>query len=79
MEFTNSLINRNTAPSGLGINISSLKGIKVLNSFTPTAKGAVSPDPAAPANVIKPVFGAQAAVTFGVGNSGQVLNDALSK
>lgn len=69
-------LGRNDAPSGLVIDNSMLQGIKVHESFTPSALGAEKPP--SKANVIKPVAGKQAAVTFGVGVSTQMLNDALS-
>lgn len=54
-----------------------LTGIKVLESFEPTEKGAESPDPSGEAITIKPAAGAQAAVTFGAGVSTQQINDAI--
>lgn len=69
---------RNDAPSGLSLDISKLTGVNVLTSFTPGTTGATSPSPSAAANVVKPVAGQQAAVTFGAGVSTQALNDAIA-
>ncbi|PGG95888.1 hypothetical protein AJ79_09825 [Helicocarpus griseus UAMH5409] len=68
-------LGRNDAPSGLGLDISGLTGVKVLESFTPSESGAESPS--GDVNVIEPVPGQQAAVTFGAGMSTQALNDAI--
>lgn len=54
-----------------------LKGINVVPEFIPTAEGA--PKPKGAGNVIEPVAGKQAAVTFGVGVSSQLLHNAVSK
>ena len=63
--------------------ITNLKGIRVHESFEVTANGApdvnYTADPARDVNVIKPVKGKQAAVTFGAGYGGQQLNNALAK
>ncbi|KAI5856026.1 hypothetical protein BZA05DRAFT_434459 [Tricharina praecox] len=71
-------LGRNDAPSGLSLDISKLTGVNVLTSFTPGTTGATSPSPSAAANVVKPVAGQQAAVTFGAGVSTQALNDAIA-
>jgi hypothetical protein len=68
---------RNWGTSGLLIDTSLLTGIKVLEEFTATEKGAESPVPGS-INVITPQEGKQAAVTIGGGITTQVLNDALS-
>jgi hypothetical protein len=74
---------RNDAPSGLWLVVANLKGIRVLESFTPSEQGAIpvnyTQHPLLSVNIIKPVPGKQAAVTFGVGLSTQELNDALHK
>lgn len=54
-----------------------LKGINVLEEFVPTAAGA--PKPKSEGNTIVPVAGKQAAVTFGVGVTTQLLHNAVSK
>jgi hypothetical protein len=69
--------NRNDAPSGLLLTVSGLKGIRVLESFTPTPEGAEAVSKTTKANVIKPVPGKQAAVTFGAGITTKELNLAL--
>ncbi|KAL1955726.1 hypothetical protein VTO42DRAFT_8124 [Malbranchea cinnamomea] len=68
-------LGRNDAPSGLGLDLSHLRGLKVLESFTPSESGAESPTD--DGNVIQPVPGQQAAVTFGAGLTTQQINDAL--
>jgi FAD/FMN-containing dehydrogenase len=68
-------LGRNDALSGLTLDVSLLKGIKVLESFTPTEQGASKPGRRP--NTIIPVPGQQAAVTFGVGWSTQQLNNAI--
>jgi hypothetical protein len=77
---TEKLLNRvhsNNAPSGLGIQINGLKGIRVLESFTPSVTGAESVDYKTKANTIQPVLGKQAAVTVGGGVNLDELNFAL--
>jgi hypothetical protein len=69
-------LGRNDAPSGLSLDTSLLGGIKVLESFEPTAQGAARPGKTV--NTIVPVAGKQAAVTFGVGVTTQRLNNALT-
>lgn len=54
-----------------------LKGINVLPEFVPTAEGASKPK--GEGNTIIPVAGKQAAVTFGVGVTSQVLHNAVSQ
>jgi hypothetical protein len=51
--------------------------VRVLESFTPTAKGAEPVSKTTKTNAIKPVPGKQAAVTFGAGLSTMELNTAL--
>jgi hypothetical protein len=70
-------IGRSISGSGLLIDLSLLSGIKVLESFTPTVKGAQSPS-SNKANVIVPEAGIRAAVTIGPGVNTQGLNNALS-
>jgi FAD/FMN-containing dehydrogenase len=68
-------LGRNDAPSGLTLDVSLLKGIKVLESFTPTEQGAAKPEKKT--NSIIPVPGKQAAVTFGAGVSTQQLHNGV--
>lgn len=49
----------------------------MLESFTPTEEGVDSPAHGDEPNIITPVPGKQAAVTFGAGASTQEINDAL--
>jgi hypothetical protein len=56
-----------------------LKGVRVLESFTPSVNGAESIDSKTVTNVIKPVEGKQAAVTFGGGMTIEELNRELRK
>jgi hypothetical protein len=67
-------LGRNDAPSGLSLDTSLLGGIQVHESFVPSEAGAAKPGAA---NIIVPAPGNQAAVTFGVGITTQVLNNAL--
>jgi FAD/FMN-containing dehydrogenase len=69
---------RNDAPNGLALLIGGLKGIRVLESFTPTATGAKSVDYETDANKITPVAGKQAAVTIGGGVAIAELNKVLA-
>jgi hypothetical protein len=68
---------RSDAGSGLIIDMSNLRGVRVLDSFVPTIQGAKSPDHNAPPNVIVPKEGVQAAVTFGPAVAGLALNYAV--
>jgi hypothetical protein len=70
-------IGRSDSSSGLLIDLTKLNGINVLESFTPTPKGADSPK-SNKANTIIPKPGVQAAVTIGPAVSTQTLNDGLS-
>ena len=54
--------------------MSLIKGIKVLESFTPTEQGAAKPGKT---NRIVPVPNQQAAVTFGAGMSTQQLHNGV--
>ena len=69
---------RSTAASGLLIDVSLLKGIRVQESFTPTMEGVKSVTPSQKANDITPKPNVQASVTVGAGVLTQALNDALS-
>lgn len=69
-------LGRNDAPSGLSLDVSLLRGIKLLEDFTPTATGAARPQGAV--NTIVPVAGKRPAVTFGVGISTQTLHNAVN-
>ncbi|QDS72850.1 hypothetical protein FKW77_007179 [Venturia effusa] len=64
------------ASSGLLLDMSKMNKVKVLESFTPTAKGAESPKD--PTNTIVPKPGVQAAVSVQGGVGTQMLNDDLS-
>jgi hypothetical protein len=68
-------LGRNDAPSGLTVDVSLLKGIKVLEEFKATAEGAAKPGKTI--NTIITVPGKQAAVTFGAGVSTQQLHNAV--
>jgi hypothetical protein len=59
--------------------VAGLKGARVLDSFTPTLKGAEPVDSKTVTNVIKPTPGKQAAVTFGGGMTSDELNRELRK
>jgi hypothetical protein len=59
--------------------VAGLKGARVLESFTPSLKGAEPVDSKTVTNVIKPVAGKQAAVTFGGGMTSDELNRELRK
>jgi hypothetical protein len=72
-------LGRNDAPSGLGLDISKLKGVKIFEEFKPSTEAVSVVDRAGMVNVIQPVEGKQAAVTFGPGVSTQELNTALAK
>jgi len=67
-------LGRNDAPSGLTVDVSLLKGTKILESYTPTEEGVAKPPKVL--NTIVPVPGKQAAVTFGAGVSTQQLQNA---
>lgn len=69
---------RSTAASGLLIDVSLLQGIKVHESFEPTARGADSVI-GAKSNTITPKDGVQAAVTIAAGTTAERLYTALSK
>jgi hypothetical protein len=68
-------LGRNDAPSGLTLDLSLIKGIKVLDHFKPSFEGAVKPGKTV--KKINPVPGRQAAVTFGVGVTTQQLHNAV--
>lgn len=70
---------RNDAPSGVLLVVSGLKGARVLEEFVPATNGAEPVDYKTVTNVIKPVAGKQAAVTFGGGMTAQQLNAELKK
>jgi hypothetical protein len=63
--------------------VGNLKGVRVAESYTATASGVpavnYTADPVNTVNVIKPIAGKQAFVTFGAGVGTQDLNDALHK
>ena len=69
---------RNDAPSGLSLDVSQLRGVNVLPSFTPSPQGVESPVNGAPVNVIPEEDRNGAAVTFGCGIVGSELNRAIN-
>jgi hypothetical protein len=77
--LTKASSNRNDAPSGLMLVVSGLKGVRLLESFTPTKEGVEPVTYKTVTNIIKPQPGKQAAVTFGAGYSIQDLNRELGK
>jgi FAD/FMN-containing dehydrogenase len=68
---------RNDAPSGLSLDVSQLRGVRVSPSFIPTEHGAKSPVPGMQVEVINQVPGQQPAVTFGAGVVGSEINRAI--
>lgn len=76
---TSFIVGRNDAPSGLSLILTELKGIRVHESFTPTAAGAEAVDYRTAGNVIKPLPGKQAAVTVGGGVNVDEANAVLRK
>ncbi|EXK25037.1 hypothetical protein FOMG_18279 [Fusarium oxysporum f. sp. melonis 26406] len=72
-------LGRSDAGSGLIIDLSLMNKVRVLGSFTPREKGAVSPGYTVEApNVIVPKDGVQSAVTFHPGVTGLALNYAVA-
>ncbi|KAH7176736.1 hypothetical protein EDB81DRAFT_752055 [Dactylonectria macrodidyma] len=72
-------LGRSDAGSGLIIDLSLMNKVNVLESFSPTKKGAASPGCTIQApNVIAPKDGVQAAVTFHPGVTGLALNYAVA-
>lgn len=61
------------------LDVSGLKGVRILEEFTPTLQGAESINAKTVTNVIKPVAGKQAAATFGGGMTSDELNKELAK
>jgi FAD/FMN-containing dehydrogenase len=57
--------------------VTALRGVRILQSFTPTTNGAESVNSTTKTNVIAPQS-SQAYVTFGAGFSTQELNDQLA-
>lgn len=72
-------IGRNDAGSGLLLDLSFMRGIELHQSFATTEDGIARLDHTKEPNVITPMPGAQAAVTFGPAAAGQYLNNALDK
>jgi hypothetical protein len=70
---------RNDAPSGVLLDVSGLKGVRALEQFNPSMKGAEPVDYKTATNIINPVQGKQAAVSFGAGMTGEALNRELRK
>ncbi|KAL5610775.1 hypothetical protein FOBRF1_006892 [Fusarium oxysporum] len=72
-------LGRSDAGSGLIIDLSLMNKVQVLESFTPTKKGAASPGYTVEVpNVVVPKDGVQAAVTFHPGVTGLALNYAVA-
>jgi hypothetical protein len=65
---------RNDAPSGLLLLVKGLKGIRLLQEYTPTAKGVEPVDSKTPTNVIQLKPGKQAVATVGGGVTGTELS-----
>lgn len=70
-------LGRSDAGSGLLLDLSFLRGIRVHESFVATRTGTDRLNHTEKANVITPVPGVQAAVTFGPAAAGLYLNYAL--
>ena len=70
-------LGRNDAPSGLSLDVSQLRGVRLDPSFTPTTKG-VEMQPGIAVQKIDVAEGQTPAVTFGVGIVGSELNNALA-
>ena len=61
------------------MDVSGLKGVRLLEEFKPSMKGAEPVDSNTVTNVINPVQGKQAAVSFGAGMTGEALSRELRK
>jgi FAD/FMN-containing dehydrogenase len=72
-------VGRNTAGSGLIIDISLLKSARVSTSYNATTGGVPSLEADEEPQVIKPLPGAQAVVTFNPAFNGLELNKALAQ
>jgi hypothetical protein len=74
---------RADGPSGLSLMVGNIKGVRVADSYVPSAAGVpnvnYTADPIESVNFIKTIPGKQAFVTFGVGVTGHQLNNALAK
>lgn len=68
-------IGRNDAASGLLLDLSFMRGIELHQSFDATKDGTARLDHTKASNVITPIPGVQAAVTFGPAAAGQYLNN----
>ena len=71
-------LGRSTAGSGLLIDLSLLAGVRLSESYTPTITGLEDLDHRAAPNVINPIPGVQAAVTYGPAVAGLALNYAVA-
>ncbi|KAJ3543177.1 hypothetical protein NM208_g3712 [Fusarium decemcellulare] len=71
-------LGRSDAGSGLLIDLSLLKGVRVQESFTPTVEGVTSLNHTEAPNVIAPKPGMGGIVTFGPAVAGLALNYALA-
>jgi hypothetical protein len=72
-------LGRNDAPSGLLLTVSGLKGIRLLEEYIPTAKGAEPINYKTPTNTIRPNPGKQAAATIGGGITGSDLLNVITR
>ncbi|KAF1991598.1 hypothetical protein K402DRAFT_128773 [Aulographum hederae CBS 113979] len=71
-------LGRNDAASGLALVTTNLNGMKISDSFIPSARGDAQVVPGAPINTMRIPATRQAYVTIGVGLGTQALNDALA-
>jgi hypothetical protein len=76
-DFHTDIMGRSDAASGLLIDVSRLRGVKILESFEPSAKGADSAL-GLKRNIITPKDGVQAAATFGAGTTAEIPYESLS-
>jgi hypothetical protein len=70
---------RNDAPSGILLDVGGMKGVRVVDGFVPTVKGADGVDWKTVTNVVERVEGREYAATFGAGVSYAELNKELAK
>lgn len=70
---------RNDAPSGLLLDVSRLSGVITHSDWKPRPGGDPPVNPAAVPNVVTPVNGKQAAVTFGAGLVGSKVNELIKE
>jgi FAD/FMN-containing dehydrogenase len=70
---------RNDAPSGILLDVGGMKGVRVVDGFVPTVRGAEGVDWKTVTNVVSRVEGREYAATFGAGVSYAELNKELAK